>query len=190
MTSNSDSSTVLSGPSTSTATRRLRPLLPLVRKTLLILSASAMLGIAAIGPNAAIAFGPPPPPGPGLGGPPPGFHGGPLPGAGLGSYPRADFGGPPHAGFAGLAARAGRGGPPGLARRGGTSSFHPGNIYGRSGYGGRAAAYAYGAAAGYAYGAASGYPYSASRSYSSDDCYYTYTYSYRLQDYTRVTVCD
>ena len=52
------------------------------------------------------------------------------------------------------------------------------------------AAHAHGAAAGYAYGAAAGYAYGARRSYSSDDCYYTYTYSYRLQDYTRVTVCD
>ena len=63
--------------------------------------------------------------------------------------------------------------------------------YGRTpAYGGRAAAYAHGAAAGYAYGAAAGYAYGGRRSYSSDDCYYTYTYSYRLQAYTRVTVCD
>ena len=63
------------------------------------------------------------------------------------------------------------------------------HLHGRSGYGGRAGAYAHGAAAGFAYGAATGYSYGDRRSYS-DDCYYTYTYSYRLRDYTRVTVCD
>ena len=90
---------------------------PLVRKTLLILSASAMLGAAAIAPKAASAFGPPPPPPPppalglggppaglglggpppglGLGGPPPGLNAGPPPGPGLGGLPRAGLGAAP-----------------------------------------------------------------------------------------------
>ena len=43
-------------------------------KTLITLAASAMLGVSAIAPNAALAFGPPPPP-PTLGGLPPGLGG-------------------------------------------------------------------------------------------------------------------
>ena len=85
MTSKSDPSTVLSGRNTSGATRRLRSHLARARKILKILSASAMLGTAAIVSNAAFTFilrlllalasvAP------GFhGGPPPGFHGGPPP---------------------------------------------------------------------------------------------------------------
>ena len=47
----------------------------MLRKTLLTLSASAMLGTAGIAPNAAMAFSPPPLPH--LGGPPPGLRGTP-----------------------------------------------------------------------------------------------------------------
>ena len=56
--SKNDPSTVLSGPNTSARPWRLRPHLPRVPKVLLILSASPMLGTAAIASNAAFAFGP------------------------------------------------------------------------------------------------------------------------------------
>ena len=60
------------------------------RKALLTASMSAVLGMAAMMPTTALAFGPPPGPPPGLGGPPPGL-GGPPPG--LGGPP--GIGGPP-----------------------------------------------------------------------------------------------
>jgi hypothetical protein len=178
--------------------------LPLMRTTLLILSMSAMLGAAAIAPNAALAFpGPPPLPGPVLGGPPPGLSGGPPPGPGLGGLPRGSLGGPSHADPAGPAGRLGPGGPPGLAQRGGPP-VRAGLAGGRGVQGGSARfayrrsttnisgryGYRYGRAAAYAYGAATGYAHRASRSYTSDGCYYTYRYSYRLRAYRRVAVCD
>ena len=72
----------------------------MLRKTLLTLSVSAMLGTAVVVPNAALAFGPPPM----LGGPPPGL-GGPPPGLGLGGLPAGPrLGGPAgHPGAGGLA---------------------------------------------------------------------------------------
>jgi len=115
----------------------------MLRKTLLTLSASAMLSAGAIAPNAVHAFGPPPLPGgpphfPGLGGPP---H---LPG----------LGGPPHL--------AGLGAPAGLSRLGGPA-FHggghglQGSVHGfqnhAAAYGnGHTAAYGYGHSARYGYG--------------------------------------
>ena len=68
----------------------------MLKKTLLTLSASVLLGTAVIIPNAALAQLPGPPPmGPPLGGPPPGPPvGGPPPGLGAGGPP---FGGPPPA---------------------------------------------------------------------------------------------
>ena len=78
-------------------------------KTLLILSASVLLGAAVAAPNAALAqFGPPPGPPPMLAGPPPGFGaGGPPPGL-AGGPP---LGGPPAGPVAGLP-RGGPGAPP------------------------------------------------------------------------------
>ena len=82
----------------------------MLRKTLMTLSVSAMLGTAVIAPNAALAFFLPP------------HHalhlGGLLPHPGLGGLP-------PH---------LGRGGAPGLSRRGGPPGFQ-GGYSGRYGYG-------------------------------------------------------
>ena len=57
----------------------------MLRKTLLTLSASVLLGAAVAAPNAALAqFGPPPGPPPALAGPPPGLGAGsPPPGLAL-----------------------------------------------------------------------------------------------------------
>ncbi len=163
----------------------------MLRKTFIILSASAMLGAAVIVSNGAFAFGPPPiggPP-PGLGGPPPGLGGLPH----LGGSPLPHLGGPaPRLGDLpprGPAPRASLGGP--ASRLNGLSRF-----------GGRAAASGYGRSGGYGYSrsADSGYGrgewrhrygrygvyIAGSGSSSSDDgCYYTYTSSGR-----RVMVCD
>ena len=146
----------------------------MLRKTLLTLSASAMLGTAVIAPNAALAFGPPLP---GLGGPP---H--------LG-------GGPPH--LPGLAGHAG------LSRLGGPG-FHggghglQGNFHGSQG---RSAAYGYGHSARYGYGhgewrhgrgsydvSVEGSDGSGGDGYASGDAGCTYTYSERR--HRRVVVCD
>src|ERR1700694_258091 len=76
----------------------------MLRKTLLTLSASVLLGAAVAAPNAALAqFGPPPGPPPGLG------AGGPPPGLGAGGPP---FGGPPAGPVAGLPPRGPAGAPP------------------------------------------------------------------------------
>ena len=66
----------------------------MLRKTLLSLFASVLLGAAVAAPNAALAqFGPPPGPPPALAGPPPGLGaGGPPLGLGAGGPP---LGGPP-----------------------------------------------------------------------------------------------
>jgi hypothetical protein len=82
------------GPSRHTTSRKILPML----------AASAVLGVAAIAPNAALAFLPPPPPGPPpeLAGPPPGLAGAPP---GLGGLPRPGLGGP--AGLSRLAGPSG-----------------------------------------------------------------------------------
>jgi hypothetical protein len=156
----------------------------MLRKTLLTLCASALLGAAAMAPNTALAFLPPPPGG--LGGPPPVPHlVGPPPHLG---------GPPPHLG--GLPPRLG--GPPPHARFGGPAG-HPSGL---SRFGGRAAGYGHGRSAGYgsSRSARSSYGDSYSRyrhrgrydvyvdgadtSYSDDGCYYTYSRG------RRVMVCD
>jgi hypothetical protein len=163
----------------------------MLRKTLLMLSASAMLGAAVIASNGALAFGPPPLPG--IGGPPPGLGGPPrFPG----------LGGPPHLG--------GPGGPAGLSRPGG--GLHggghglQGNVHGLQGH---SAAYGHGHTAADGYGHSARYgdghgewrhgrwgrygvsvegsdSYGADGYASADDC--TYTYSERR--HRRVLVCD
>jgi hypothetical protein len=185
----------------------------MLRKTLLILSASATLGAAVIASNGALAFGPPPLPG--IGGPPPGL-GGPPRFPGLGGPPH--FGGPggpaglSHLGGpGGLSRPGGPGGPAGLSRLGGPG-FHAGghglqgNVHGLQGhsaaYGhGRSAAYGYGHSARYGYGhvewrhgrwgrydvsVEGSDGYGADGYASADGC--TYTYSERR--HRRVLVCD
>jgi hypothetical protein len=152
------------------------------RKALLILAASAMLGVAAIAPNAALAFLPPPPPGPppGLAGPPPGLAGPPP---GLGGLPHPGLGGPPHLGPEGPAGLSRLAGPPGFR---GSNHGGPANIAGRSaaaGYGGPAVN-SYGRSGSYRYhhnelrnryyGVYVGDNYDSSYAYSDDGCYYTY----------------
>jgi len=142
----------------------------MLRKTLLTLFASAMLGAPVIAPNGVLAFGPPPPPA--LAGPPPGFG----------------LGGPPaHPGLSGPPPRPGAGGPP--SRLGGPAGFRggdrgiPSNVRGVQG---RSAAHAYGHSARYGHGYSawrdryrSGYGVHVSGSegyrhtYSNDGCYYT-----------------
>ena len=155
----------------------------MLRKTLLTLSASALLAAAAIVPNAALAFGPPPLPMGGLGG---------LPHLG-GPPPMAHLGGPPHLG--GLP--HGLGGPGPRASLGGGA----GRFNGLSRFGGRASTSGYGRSGGYGYGRSghSGYGrgewrrygrYAAdaagsSSSYSDYSCYYRYTSSGR-----RIRVCE
>ena len=180
------------------------------RKALLTASMSAVLGMAAMMPTAALAqFGPPPGPPPGLGGPPPGL-GGPPPGLGgpppgIGGPP-SGFRGPgvglPHAelgGSARLGANAprfsgGRGfeGRSAALRAGSSSYGNARSGYSRSGYGygsygsgyrNRYWAYAAGAAT----GAAAASSYGSSYGSSDDGCYYTSTY--RRGAYRRVLVC-
>ncbi len=81
------------------------------RKTLLTLSASALLGVVIAAPNPALAqFGPPPGPPPMLAGPPPGVGAGGLPPPPrLGAGP---VGGPSAGPVAGLPPRVGAGAPP------------------------------------------------------------------------------
>jgi hypothetical protein len=164
----------------------------MLKKTLLTLSASVMLGAAVAAPNAALAqFGPPPGPPPALAGPPPGLGaGGPPPGLGAGGPP---FGGPPAGPVAGLPPRGPAGAPPrdiaggsprldgaaglrGLDRGGqanfrgveGRAAAYSANSYTRNSYISRGYRYwPYAAAAAYAYG----------RSYASSDdgCYYVST---------------
>jgi hypothetical protein len=166
----------------------------MLRRTLLTLAASALLGAAGANSVLAFPFGPPPGPPPGLAGPPPGLHGLPPglahPPAGLVGPPRAGLGGtPPRAAFGGLA--GGGGHPTGLSRLGGGAasarygqSAHTG--YGvHSGYGhagsrygrwARDTLYGYGAA-GYGYG-------TDGSSYSSSGCSYVY------DGYRRTVVCS
>jgi hypothetical protein len=152
----------------------------MLRKTLLTLSVSALLGTAVVVPNAALAFGPPPI----LGGHPPGL-GGPPPGLGLGGpagHPGA--GGP--AGFRGGAGRGFQGNVHGFQVRSGALDTSRSASYshsGRYGYGHGGTRYGrwarYGA---YAYGSALAY----GSAYANSGCYYTY--SYRQQG--RVRVCS
>jgi hypothetical protein len=170
----------------------------MLRKTLLTLSASTMLGAAAIASNAALAQPFPGPPAP-AGGAPLG-----PPGGGLAGPPRP--GGPPGPRTADLPR------PPGVG--GGNPGLHggQGNFYGRSGtyaYGhtgvyGRTTNYSYyGSNYGYYGYGQSGYAYGSWRHHywapygvyiysnsSSSDCYYTYKYGYRLSAYRRVRVCS
>ena len=83
----------------------------MLRKTLLTLSASVLLGAAVAAPTAALAqFGPPPGPPPMLAGPSPGLGaGGPPPGVGAGGPP---LGGPSAGPVAGLPPRGPAGAPP------------------------------------------------------------------------------
>jgi len=180
----------------------------MLRKTLLTLSASVLLGAAVAAPNAALAqFGPPPGPPPALAGPPPGLGAGGLP-PGLGAGGPA-LGGPSAGPVAGLPPRGGAGAPPreiagspprldgaaglrGLDRSGqvnfhgvegraaayGTNSYIR-NSYASYGYGHGYRYWPYAAAAAYAYGG----PYAS----SDDSCYYVSTY--RRYGTRRVLVC-
>ena len=153
----------------------------MLRKTLINLAASAMLGVAAIAPNAALAFGPPPPPS-GLGGlPHPGLGG--LPHPGLGGLPHPGLSSLPHRGAAGPLPRAGAGGPhshlggspasQGVGRgfqrnlqgRVASNGYRPsaGSSYGRYGWRDRY------------YGVYIDGNYGSSDSYADEGCYYTYT---------------
>jgi hypothetical protein len=154
----------------------------ILRKTLITLAASAVLGVGAIEPNAALAFLPPPP----LGGPPPGLAGLPHPGPGLGGPPHLDAGGPTD-----LSRLAG---PPGFrGNHGSPGSFHgraaaanpgraAGSSYGRSGSSGRSGNYDYGHNGwrNRYYGAYVAGRYGSSYGYSDSGCYYTYSRGKRV----------
>jgi hypothetical protein len=168
------------------------------KKTLLMLSASAMFGVALVAPSAALAqFGPPPGPPPALAGPPPGF-GGPPPGLAAGrppfggapgAPPRELAGAPPH--FSRLDGAAGprgfdRGGPANFRGAEGRTAASSANSYIRNGYAG------YGYGRGYRYGtyaaAAAAYAYGRSYASSEEDCYYMSAYR-RNGTYRRVLRC-
>ena len=167
----------------------------MLKKILLTLSASVMLGAATV-PSAVLAqFGPPPGPPPALAGPPPGLGaGGPPPGLGAGG-PR--FGGSPAGPIAGLPPRGPTGAPPrdiaGGAPRLDDAAGLRGLDHGRQanfrGVEGRAAAYSansytrnsyshgYGHGDRYwPYAAAAAYAYGSSYAASDDGCYYASTY--------------
>jgi hypothetical protein len=171
----------------------------MLKKNLLMLSASVILGAALVAPSAALAqFGPLPGPPPALAGPPPGFGaggpppglgaGGPPPGGAPGAPPRDIAGAPPH--FSRLEGAAG---PHGLDR-GGQANFRgvegriaasSANSYTRNSYAG------HGYGRGYRYGtyaAAAAYAYGRSYASSDDDCYYVSAYS-RNGTYRRVLRC-
>jgi hypothetical protein len=159
--------------------QRYRPALSrhtVLRKTLITLAASAMLGVAAIAPNAALAFGPPPPP-PGLGGlPHPGLGGPPHPGAG-GPLPRAGAGGPlSHLGGSPGSQGVGRGFQHNLLGRSASNGYRrsAGNSYGRDGWGNPS------------YGVNIDGNYGSSDSYADEGCYYSYT----SRRHTGVVVCS
>jgi hypothetical protein len=119
----------------------------MLRKSILALSASAIIGAATVVPYAALAQLPGPPPGP-LAGPPPGG----LPGRG----------GPPALPRDSGRVRAAAGYSSGR----GYSGYGYGRQYGR--WAGYAAVYTAGAAA-------AGYDYGNSYSYDSNGCYRTYS---------------
>jgi hypothetical protein len=173
------------------------------QKTLLTLSASALLGVVISAPNPALAqFGPPPGPPPMLAGPPPGLGaGGPPPGLGAGPV-----GGPSAGPVAGLPPRGGEGaprdiagGPPRLDGAGGLHGLERGGQANLRGVEGRAAAYSANSYTrnGYAsygrgyrhwpYAAAAAYAYGESYASSDDGCYYVSTY--RRYGTRRVLVC-
>ncbi len=163
-------------------------------KTLLILSASAML----IAPNVSPAQPIP--------GPPPGIAGGGLagPGGPPGAGPRPPGVGEP----IGLARPGGPPGPraAGLPRPTGAGGFRPGFSGGHGSAYGRSGGYAYGHARSGGFGySRSGYGsdygswrhrywpygvYAYSSSSDSSGYYCTYKYSYRLGAYRRVRVCS
>ena len=173
----------------------------MLRRTIFALSASIIIGAAAVVPHAALAQLPGPPPGPppvgpGLGGPPPGpppgglGPGGPLgragpppgslPGRGGPSALPREAGPPSRAGLAGSLGH----GTPRSDYRVGTAGYGSGGGYSGHGYDRRYGRWAgYGAA--YTAGAAAGYGYGNS-GYDSYGCYRTY--SSRRHSY--VTVCD
>jgi hypothetical protein len=167
----------------------------MLRKTLLTLSVSVMLGAAVAAPNAALAqFGPPPGPPPALAGPPPGLGAGGPP---LGGAPAGPVAGVPPHGPAGAPPRDIAGGPPRLDGAGGLRGLDRGGQANFRGIEGRAADYSaisytrnryashgyrywpYAAAAAYAYG----------RSYASSDDGCTYVSTYRRNGSRRVLVC-
>jgi hypothetical protein len=165
----------------------------MLKKTLLTLSASVMLGAAVAAPSAALAqFGPPPGPPPALAGPPPGLGaGGPPPGLGAGGPP---LGGPragpvaglPPRGPAGAPPRDIAGGPPRLNGAAGLRGLDRGGQANFRGVEGRAAAYSASSytrnsytSHGYRYwpyAAAAAYAYGSSYASSDDSCYYVSTY--------------
>jgi hypothetical protein len=176
------------------------------RKTLLALSASALLGVVIAAPNPALAqFGPPPapppmlagpPPGLGAGGPPPGLGAGPAGGpsagpvAGLpprgsaGAPPRDIAGGPPRLDGAGGWHGLGRGGQANLRGVEGRAAANGANSYLRNDYAG----HGYGRGSRYwPYAAAAAYAYGGSYASSEDGCYYLSTY--RRYGTRRVLVC-
>jgi len=170
------------------------------KRTLLMLSATVMVGAALLTPGAALAqFGPPPGPPPALAGPPPGFApGGPPPGLGAGGPRLAPDGGAPPRSIAGAPPHSPRlGGAAGLQGldRGGPASFRGvegrGAAYGANYTRGGYAGYGYGHGRGYRhwpYAAAAAAAYADSGSYaSSDGCYYVS--GYRRNGYRRVLVC-
>jgi hypothetical protein len=181
----------------------------MLRKTLLTLSASVLLGAAVAAANAAVAqFGPPPGPPPMLAGPLPGLGaGGPPPGLDAGGPP---LGGPPAGPVAGLPPRGPAaalprdfaGGPHRLdgaaglhgLDRGGQANFrvvegrvaaYNANSYTRNSY----ASYGFDHGHGYwPYAAVAGYAYGRSGATSDDGCYYVS--AYRRYGTGRVLVCD
>ena len=176
----------------------------MLKKNLLMLSASVMFGVALLTPSAAHAqFGPPPGPPPALAGPPPGFGaGGPPPGLGAGgpplgggpgAPPRDIAGAPPH--FARLDGAAGlrgldRGGPAnfrGVEGRAAAASpnRYIRNSYASDGYGRGYRYWPHAAAA----TAAAAYAYGGSYGSSEEDCYYVSAYR-RNGTYGRVLRCS
>jgi hypothetical protein len=160
----------------------------MLQKTVMVLAASAVIGVAAIEPSAALAFGPPPLPG--LAGPPPAL-GGPPPGLGalhpgLGAPPHLGSGGPP---------QAGPGGPRGLSDLRGSAGLREGG----RGIQGDLHGHALGAGSSYGRSAASNYGRNgwrnryygvyvdgnAGSAYADDGCYYTYSY----RRHARVMAC-
>jgi hypothetical protein len=171
----------------------------MLRKTLLILSASVLLGAAVAAPNAALAqFGPPPGPPPALAGPPPGLGAGGPP---LGGPPAGPVAGLPPRGLAAAPPRDIAGGPPRLDGPAGLRGLDRGGQANFRGVEGRAAAYSansytrnsytsYGYGHGYRYwpyAAAAAYAYGRSYASSDDGCYYVSTY--RRYGTKRVLVC-
>src|ERR1700688_2587167 len=115
----------------------------MLKKTLLPLAASGMLGATVAAPNAALAqFGPPPGPPPALAGPPPGLGaGGPPSGLGAGGPPAGPVAGLPPRGPAGAPPRDTAGGPPRLDGAAGLRGLDRGGQANFRGVEGRAAAY-------------------------------------------------